>query len=136
MNGVQYDTYKETCRALGFLEDDHMCNLVMQDAKNEKLPKQMRDLFIILLAEVNISDPEALFEKYHESMSEDFSHKLLPPDNMEQELLKWMLLIDIQEQLQLIGRDVLFTEIGTVTEEMKQRVAVARRKHTCFMNAK
>ena len=58
----------------------------MEDAKKEKLPRQIRDLFIILLAEANLSDVKALLKKYHESMSEDFEHQLLPPDNSDKEL--------------------------------------------------
>ena len=92
----------------------------MEDARKEKLPRQMRDLFVVLLAEVNLSSPKILFEKYHEVMSEDFEHQLLPPDNTDKQLLRWMLLIDIQERLQSMGKEVLFSEIGEVTEEMKQ----------------
>ena len=53
VNDTQCATYKDTCRALGLLEDDQLWDLVMEDAKNQKLPKQMRDLFVILLAEVD-----------------------------------------------------------------------------------
>ena len=41
VDGITYDTYKETCRALGFLVDDHLWDLVMEDARREKLPKQI-----------------------------------------------------------------------------------------------
>ena len=51
---------------MGLLQDDQLWNLVMEDARNQKLPKQMRDLFIILLAEVDLSNPRELFEEFHE----------------------------------------------------------------------
>ena len=65
-------------------------------------------------------------------MVEDFALQLFPPDNVDNELLKWMLLIDFQERLQGLGKEVLFAEIGKVTEEMQLRVAVARRQHNLF----
>ena len=43
----------------GLLEDDHVWDLVMEDARKEKLPRQMRDLFIVLLAEVNLSGSQS-----------------------------------------------------------------------------
>ena len=132
VNGVEYGTFKETCRALGLLDDDELWNLVMEDAKNEKMPKQMRVLFVMLLAEVGLSDAKALFEKYHEAMSEDFENQVLPPDNGNQELLKWMLLIDIEGRLQVKGKEELFSEIGIITTEMRNRVAVARRQRSLF----
>ena len=63
-NRVQCDTYKRTCQALGLLEDDHLWDLVMVDAQREKMPRQMRELFSLLLSEVNLSDPKKLFETY------------------------------------------------------------------------
>ena len=65
-------------------------------------------------------------------MAEDFENQLLAQDKIDHELLRWLLLIDIQERLQSVGKEVLFTEIGQVTEEMQQRVAVARRQHRLF----
>ena len=56
----------------------------------------MRDLFLILLSEADLSNPRELFEKYNASMSEDYAHQLLPPDDTNAELLRWMLLIEIE----------------------------------------
>ena len=89
----------------------------------------MRDLFLILLSEADLSNPRELFEKYNASMSEDYAHQLLPPDDTNAELLRWMLLIEIEERLQGMGKEVLFTEIGEVTEEMRIRVREARQQH-------
>ena len=96
VNGIIHESYKDTCRALGLLEDDELWTLVMEDAKYQKLPKQMRDLFLILLSEADLSNPRELFEKYNASMSEDYAHQLLPPDDTNAELLRWMLLIEIE----------------------------------------
>ena len=72
VNGVQYDTYKETCRALGMLKDDELWNLVMEDAAHQKLPMQMRELFVMLMVFCDVNDPSSLFEIFWEKMSEDY----------------------------------------------------------------
>ena len=115
VNGDQYDTYQGTCQALGLLEDDYLWDLVMVDAQREKMPRQMRELFSLLLSEVNLSDPKKLFETYWESMAEDYENQLLPPDNSDNELIKAMLLLDIQEHLQANGKGELMLPIELVT---------------------
>ena len=69
----------------------------MKDAAYEKLPKQMRTLFVMLVSEVGLIDVKRLFEKYKDALSEDFQHQLLPPNNVNHDLIQWMLLIDIQD---------------------------------------
>ena len=133
VDGVECDTYKETCRTLGLMEDDQLWRSVMEDASFQQLPKQMRALFIMIMMETELSDPKDLLETFHEAMSEDFQHKLLPPDNTDRVLLRTMLLIDLLERLQSAGREEKFKELGAVvTDEMRQRVAEALRQHARF----
>ena len=63
-NNVPYESYKDTCRALGMLKDDQLWNLVMEDARLQKLPMQMRELFVVLMTFSDVSDPKALFELF------------------------------------------------------------------------
>ena len=132
VDGVKYATFKKTCQALGLLEDDHLWDLVMADAQNEKLPRQMRELFIILFSEVGLSDPKALFEKYQQAMSEDYERNLLPPDNEDGALLRGMLLFDLKELLQALGKGDILNQIRTVSNAMKQRIALVRRQYRLF----
>ena len=129
VDNVQYDTFKDTCRALGMLQDDQMWHSVMEDARTQNLTMQMRELFIVLMTFTDLSDPKALFDTFDDAMSEDCEHQLLPLDNTVRLLLRWMLLIDIDERLQSSGNGGLFSIIGTVTDEMRERVAIARRQH-------
>ena len=108
VNGVVHDTYKEACRALGLLEDDILWHSVMEDAKQEKLPKQIRDLFVIIMIFTEVSYPKMLFEEFIECMHEDYEAKLLPPNNTIKELLRNMVLIEIEEQLLSTGNGALF----------------------------
>ena len=74
VNGVVYESFKETCRALGMLQDDELWKMVMEDARQQQTPVQMRELFCILMVFSNLSDPVTLFETFWESMSEDCKH--------------------------------------------------------------
>ena len=76
VDNMQYASYKDTCRALGMLQDDQLWQLVMEDARQQNLPMQMRELFIILMAFTDLMDPKALFEAFTEAMSEDFEHQI------------------------------------------------------------
>ena len=122
----------DTCRALGMLQDDQLWHSVMEDAAHQQLPLQMRELFVMLLTFVEISDPKSLFDTFQEAMSEDFAHHLLPPDNTNHQLIKWMLLIDIKERLESMDKGVMFVPIGVVTDEMLERVATARRQYNLY----
>ena len=108
VNDVEYESYKDACRALGLLQDDILWHSVMEDAKLEKLPKQMREFLVIIMTFTDITDPKRLLDVYHEDMSEDFGAQLLDPDNVDKELIKDMLLIDIEERLQSTGNGILF----------------------------
>ena len=72
MENVTYDTFRDTCRALGTLQDDQLWHMTMEDAKQLKLPMQMRELFVMLMTFSEINDPKALFEamKGEENMME------------------------------------------------------------------
>ena len=126
VNNVQYDSYKDTCRELGMLKDDQLWHLVMEDAKHQKLPMQMRELFVILMTFSDVNDPNTLFDTFSEAMSEDYEHYLRTLDDADTQLPKWMLLIDIQERLESSGNGSLFQRIGCVNKEMHQYVPFAK----------
>ena len=108
INGVEYGSYKDACRALGLLEDDLLWYSVMEDAKLLKLPRQIRDLFVMIMVFTEVSDPKRFFDDFYECMTEDYEVQLIPPDSTNKDLIRNMLLIDIDEQLQSTGNAVLF----------------------------
>ena len=123
VDNVKYTSYKETCRALGLLQDDQLWNLVMEDARQQNLPMQMRELFVMLMIFTDLMDPKALFETFSEALSEDFEHQLRSVQSPHHQLLKWMLMVDIQERLEIAVQGTVFQRIGIVTEEMQQAAA-------------
>ena len=132
VNNVTYGSYKETCRALGMLKDDELWFSVMEDARQQNLPMQMRELFVILMTFSDVNDPKALFEAFWEPMAEDFEYQLRTLQNNDPQLPKWMLLIDIQERLESSGNGKLFQRIGIVTAEMQLAVSNARRQYNLY----
>ena len=76
--------------------------------KAVKLPKQIRDLLVMIMIFTEVSDPKMLFEEFIECMYEDYEAKLLPPNNTNKELLRNMVLIEIEEQLISTENAVLF----------------------------
>ena len=132
VDGVLYETYKKTCQALGLLDDDELWHSTMEEARNNCLPREMRQLFVSLLSAANLSEPKLLFDKFCDSMAEDYENQLLPPDNEDKELLRAMVLLEIQERLESLGKADIMCQLGHVTEEMKQRIAAARGQHRLF----
>ena len=65
-------TYKEVCRRRGLLEDDDHWNRALIEASITQMPKQIRDMFAIMLHMCSISNPLSLWKTHKESMSEDY----------------------------------------------------------------
>ena len=112
VNGVTYNSYQETCRALGMLQDDELWKMVMEDARQPQMPAQMRELFCVLMVFSNVNDPAAIFEEFWQSMSEDFEHQIRTIEEHSPELQKWMLLLDIQERLESSGNGQMLIRVG------------------------
>ena len=75
----------------------------MEDAKHQKMPPQMRELFITLMVFSDVSDPAALLEEFWESMAEDYGYQIEAIRDSNSELKRWMLLIDLKERLERSG---------------------------------
>ncbi|KAK3894468.1 hypothetical protein Pcinc_001774 [Petrolisthes cinctipes] len=100
-------TYREACLLYGLLEDDEHWNLTLQDAAATKHPKQMRQLFAIMLHTCEMSNPAFLWENHKESLSEDI-HYRVQCENPDMEVLYNNdilneALVDVQDRLQALG---------------------------------
>ena len=71
VNKKQYNTFREACFALGFLNDDYESIVFLDEAAIFASPKQMRDLFVILLLYCTPYHPGQLWEKFKNSMTQD-----------------------------------------------------------------
>ena len=76
----------------------------MEDASHQDLPQKMRAIFIMLMCFTDLTEPKELFEQFNERMSEDFKYRLMPPNNSNLELVKTILLMDLQDRLYSANR--------------------------------
>ncbi|KAH7716721.1 Protein F59H6.5 [Aphelenchoides avenae] len=72
VDGRYYRTYAEACVARGLARDDMEWHACMTDAANWRLARQLRHLFVLILAWNSPKDPLALWNDFKEAMSVDF----------------------------------------------------------------
>lgn len=80
-NGEVHMTYKEASYAQGLLGNDNEWNDCLHEAAVWASPAQLRQLFVIMLLNCNITDPRKLWHKNSEFLSEDVEY-------MERKILK------------------------------------------------
>nr|XP_033797247.1 uncharacterized protein LOC117359137 [Geotrypetes seraphini] len=76
VNGNICQTFREACQKLGLLEGDQHWNDTLREAELISLPQQFRNLFAIILTTCSPSNPNSLWEKYKEALSEDLLAKV------------------------------------------------------------
>lgn len=74
IEGVTYTSYRDACRAARLLEDDTEWDKSIQEASVFNMPKQLRNLFAIILVYCQPADIKVLWCKHIHSLSEDFQH--------------------------------------------------------------
>ncbi|UYV71984.1 hypothetical protein LAZ67_9001443, partial [Cordylochernes scorpioides] len=74
-NGSQYETFRETCAALGLLENDNHLVVTMDEAVICQAPTRVRQLFTILISTCTISNPQQLWITYRDEMASDILHR-------------------------------------------------------------
>jgi hypothetical protein len=73
---IPYDTYREACVALGFLDDDNEWDLVMTESAACGMPSKLRATRVILLVFNEAGHPTGLFDKHCRGMGEYVVHRL------------------------------------------------------------
>lgn len=58
IDGKLFPTYREACLELGLLENDNHWHLALQEASLTKMPKEIRNLFAMILTTCNPSNPK------------------------------------------------------------------------------
>lgn len=84
----------------------------------------------MLMCFTDLTEPKALVERFHERMSEDFKYKLKPPDNSNLELVRTILLIDLEDRLYSANRGELFPVLGyRISDKQREEVNRAQREY-------
>ncbi len=74
VDGVLHSTFQDACRARGLCFNDAEWVSCLQEAVLSQTPKQLRRLFVLLLAHSLPADPDALWTRFHPHFCEDFVH--------------------------------------------------------------
>lgn len=72
VDGVEYPTYRDACRARHLLDEDQHWDDALADACVSDSPHRLRHLFAVLLVFCGLSNPEQLWQKYQNRLAEDF----------------------------------------------------------------
>ena len=76
VNGIQYNTFKEACNALGLLENDHEWRLCLMEAAEMQLGYTLRMLFATILFHCTPTSPTLLWNQFKLKICDDLLHKL------------------------------------------------------------
>jgi hypothetical protein len=71
VDGVTHNTYRETCIALGFANDDNEWKMCLAEASLTSSAKQLRELFVLLLLNCAPTNPRSLWDEFKNAFSED-----------------------------------------------------------------
>ena len=80
VEGRLCDTFKEAAQLQGLAVDDREWRECMLEAATHKMPRQLRDLFALMLIQPDHDrplHPEELWDEFKSSMSEDFARKIV-----------------------------------------------------------
>lgn len=76
VNGHLCVTYREACQLLQLLENDSHWENTLKDSVISSSPHQIRTLFAIIISTCSPSNPNDLWVKYKDDMSEDVLHRV------------------------------------------------------------
>lgn len=72
VNGIKYLTFKDACQNFGLLDDDHEWHEVLEECSRSGFPSQIRELFVHIIVNCQVSDLRNLWNKHWKHMIDDF----------------------------------------------------------------
>ncbi|XP_009800551.1 uncharacterized protein LOC107775091 [Nicotiana tabacum] len=126
VNGICCSTFRETAENQGLLQCDNNLVDCMSEAVRYQMPYSLRRLFATLLVYCNPTNPKELWDRFEDSMSEDF--KILPHLNEKQ--ICRMALDHINNILHSLGRDI--NEFALVSERILASFAAKKAQDSHF----
>ncbi|XP_021861966.2 uncharacterized protein [Spinacia oleracea] len=100
VDGYKCATFQETALRLKLLEEDNDVDLCLAEACEVQMPTAFRQLFSTVLIFCQTSDPNALWLKYYDALSEDFRHQFLGSDSKSRELT----VRSVEQSLEAMGK--------------------------------
>jgi hypothetical protein len=79
IDGVEFPSFRLTCKALGILQDDTEWENCLQEASTFAFGPRLRSFFVGIVVHNNPSDPVALWEKFQKPLSDDYIRRFNDP---------------------------------------------------------
>jgi hypothetical protein len=95
-HGTKYSTFKEACRAFGFLDDDNEWIECINEAAIWASGMQLRQLFMTIMCHCEVTDPKKLWELTWQVLSEDMKYR-------RRRILNFPTLIEIEKLMRQVG---------------------------------
>ncbi|XP_056697313.1 uncharacterized protein [Spinacia oleracea] len=106
VDGYKCATFQETALRLKLLEEDNAVDLCLAEACEVQMPTSFRQLFSTVLIFCQPSDPNALWLKYYDALSEDYRHQYPSSDSRSRELT----VRSVEQSLEAMGKS--FRDFG------------------------
>ncbi|XP_059168222.1 uncharacterized protein LOC131950184 [Physella acuta] len=137
-------TFKTACIARGLLQTDDHWRQTLLDAENTRLPRAMRDLFVVLLTHEEIVNPKELWEQFKNSMSQDYLKADMSTRTNENPNHHDQALLYIQEKLEAYGKRLADYSLPTPTslrylghnEDITKETSYCREKLSIYVREK
>jgi hypothetical protein len=71
VDGIEHDTFKDACIAMGLLADDNEWHQTLEEAGLWALGRQLRGMFVSMLMFCEVTKPKQLWDAHWESLSND-----------------------------------------------------------------
>ena len=106
--GIKFSTFKETCLAMGLLQDDSEWMYSLGEVSTCGSAKQLRSTFAVVLQYCRPTDPSKILEHFLEDMSDDFifqsmKDKKCTRDAIDEKKILNSVLLAIDEELSQMG---------------------------------
>ena len=82
---IEYSTFKETCQAMGLLEDDSEWRYSLQEISLCGSSRQLRSAFAVILQYCRPTEPKKLLDEFSDDMSDDFIFQSMKDRNCTRE---------------------------------------------------
>ncbi len=71
VDGIEHDTFKDTCITMGLLADDNEWHQALEEAGVWASGRQLRNIFASMLMFCEVTNPRQLWDAHWESLSDD-----------------------------------------------------------------
>ncbi|WVZ85979.1 hypothetical protein U9M48_032832 [Paspalum notatum var. saurae] len=112
VDGEIVPSFREAAERRGLIEADNTLDDCLAEAETFQMPSALRRLFATILVHCEASNVRSLWDKHQEAMSEDYCRTKLAMQAVQN-----MVLIDIRNMLQSMGKDIKSYPLPEIDEE-------------------